>query len=104
MKDDKRESGDAGLTALLRSARQSVELPPGFQDRVWRRIEKCDVPSVNIMDRIAQWFLTPRLATAAVAVVVVLAAGVGAVRGIQKGDRQARDHYVALVDPSYLER
>ena len=102
-KEDKLEPGDAKLTALLRSGRPCAELAPGFRDAVWRRIEKGDQRSAGLVERLAKLFLTPRLATVAVTVVVVLAAGVGAVRGIHKGEQQARDRYVALVDPSYLE-
>ena len=104
MKEDNREFGDERLGMLLRSGRPKAELPPGFQNAVWRRIEKGDQRSVGLVERLAQWFLTPRLATVAVAVVVVLAAGVGAVRGMQKGEQQARDRYVASVDPSYFQR
>jgi hypothetical protein len=103
MKEDKLEAGDAKLSVLLRSGRPSGELPPGFRDMVWRRIEKGEQVSAGLLERLAQWFLTPRLATVAVTVVVVLAAGVGAVRGIQKGEQQARDRYVSSVDPSYFQ-
>jgi hypothetical protein len=104
MKEDKQEPGDAKLSTLLRSARPAAELPPGFQNAVWRRIEKGAEPSVGVLERLAQWFLTPRLATAGLAAVVLLAAGAGAVRGMRAGEREARDRYVASVDPSYLQR
>jgi hypothetical protein len=104
MKEDKPEPGDPKLSGLLRSSRPGVELPPGFRDAVWRRIEKGEQRPAGFLERLAQMFLTPRLAMAAVTAVVVLAAGVGAVRGVEKGERQARDRYVASVDPSYFQR
>jgi hypothetical protein len=103
MKDDNIEPDDAKLTTLLRSGRPGAELRPGFRDAVWRRVEKDQEPSVSIVERLAQWFLTPRLATVAVTAVVLLAAGVGAVHGMHRGERQARDRYVASVDPSYFQ-
>jgi hypothetical protein len=36
--------------------------------------------------------------------VVLLASGAGALRGIHSGEREARDRYVASVDPSYFQR
>ena len=97
-------ANDEKLSRVLRAGRPVAELPPGFQAAVWRRIEKDDAPSVSVVELLARWFMTPRLATAAVTAVVVLAAGLGAMRGIHKGDEQARDRYVASVDPSYLKR
>jgi hypothetical protein len=104
MKEDKTELGDPKLTALLRSGRPGAELPPGFRDAVWRRIEKGEQVSPGFVERLARLFSTPRLATVAVTVVVLVAAGVGAVRGMHKGEQQARDRYVASVDPSYFQR
>jgi hypothetical protein len=104
MREDVKPPGDEKLGRLLRAARPEAELPPGFQNSVWQRIERGEPLSAGILERLAGWFLTPRLATAAVAAVVLLAAGAGALRGIQSGEREARDRYVASVDPSYLRR
>lgn len=104
MKEDHLQPGDEKLNGLLRAGRPVAELPPGFQAAVWRRIEKSDAPSVSLVELLAQWFRTPRLATVAVTVVVMLAAGLGAVRGLHKGDEQARAQYVTSVDPTHLRR
>jgi hypothetical protein len=104
MKDDKREPGDEALGTLLRSARPQAELPPGFQSAVWRRIERGEAPSAGPLERLAGWFLTPRLATAGLAAVLLLAGGAGAMRGMRTGEREARERYVASVDPSYLQQ
>jgi len=104
MKEHKLEPGDAKLTALLRSGRPSAGLPPGFQHAVWRRIEKAEQASSGMLERLAQWFLTPRLAAAGLAAVVLLAVCAGVVRGIRTGEREARDRYVASVDPAYFRR
>ena len=104
MKEDKLEPVDANLTALLRSGRPSAELPLGFRDAVWRRIEKGERRTAGLVERLAQLFLRPRLAMATAAAVILLAAGAGAVRGISAGERQAMHRYVASVDPSYLQQ
>jgi len=104
MKEDKREPGDEGLSRLLRAGRPVAELPPGFEDCVWRRIENGERAAPGIWERLAGWFLTPRLAAAGLAAVVLLASVAGAVRGIHSGEREARDRYVASVDPSYFQR
>jgi len=104
MSEDVRQSGDERLAKLLRIARPAAELPPGFQNNVWRRIEKSDQPSVGILEQLAGWFLTPRLATAGLTVVILLAAGAGALHGMRNGQQEARDNYVASVDPSYSHR
>jgi hypothetical protein len=84
-------------------ARPQAELPPGFQAAVWRRIEHGDMSPVNVLERLARWFLTPRLATALAAAVLLVAAGAGAMRGVHKAERESRDRYVASVDPSYFQ-
>jgi len=104
MKEDNVQPGDEKLGRLLREARPVPDLPPGFQNAVWRRIEKDERPSVGVLERLAQWVLTPRLATAGLAAVVLLAAGAGAMHGMKMGEREARDKYVASVDPAYLHR
>jgi hypothetical protein len=101
MNEDKREPGDERLGTLLRSARPMAELRPGFQDAVWRRLENGERLPAGILERIAGWFLTPRLATAGLAAVLLLAGGAGAMRGMRTGERDARERYVASVDPSY---
>jgi hypothetical protein len=99
-----KEPGDEKLTALLRSARPAAELPPGFQRNVWQRIEKAEPWSAGILEWLAGWLLTPRVATVGLALIIVMAAGAGAARGMHAGEREARDRYVASVDPSYAPR
>ena len=104
MSEDVKQSGDEKFGKLLRAVRPKAELPPGFQNSVWRRIEQGKRPADRIMELVAGWLLTPRLATAALAVVILLAAGAGAVHGMRTGEQEARDRYVASVDPSYSHR
>jgi len=101
MSNDFQSSEDRRLKALLKAARPSVELPVGFQSSVWQRIERAGEPSTGFLERLAAWLLMPRVAVAGLTVVVLLAAGIGAARGMQVGEREARDQYMASVDPSY---
>src|SRR5690242_13548546 len=104
MKEDKLQPGDVKLSDVIRSGRPGAELPPGFQAAVWRRIEREEVARAGLVERLAAWFLTPRLATAGLVAVVLLGACAGALRGIRTGEREARERYVASVDPAYSQR
>jgi hypothetical protein len=104
MSENMMQPGDEKLGKLLRATRPIAELPPGFQDNVWRRIEKDEQPKAGLVELLAGWFLRPRLATIGLAAVVLLAAGAGAMQGIKSGEQEARDRYVASVDPSYSHR
>ena len=97
-----KKPGDEKLAALLRSARPAVDLPPGFQRDVWQRIETPEPRTAGIFEWLAGWLLTPRVATVGLALVIAMAAGAGAARGMRAGEREARDRYVASVDPSYV--
>ena len=104
MNKQRLQPSDEKFGALLRDARPVADLPPGFQNAVWRRVEKADERSLGFVQRLAGWFLTPRRATATFAAIVLLAAGAGVLRGMHTGEREARDRYLASVDPSYLSR
>jgi len=95
------DASDEKLNGLLKMSRPVGELPPGFQNRVWQRIEKLEQKPEPILDRFASWLVIPRVAFGALAAIVLLAATLGAVRGASAGVTEARDRYVASVDPSY---
>jgi hypothetical protein len=95
------EPSDEKLSGLLKSARPTGELRPGFENRVWQRIEILEEPE-SILDRLANWLLVPRVAFGTLAAVVIIAGTLGAVHGASTGATEARDRYVASVDPSYL--
>lgn len=89
------------LSGLLKRARPSGELSAGFENRVWQRIERLEQKPESILDRLAGWFRVPRVALGALAAVVLVAATLGAVHGASAGVNEARDRYVASVDPSH---
>ena len=100
MSEEIRQADDEKLRTLLRAARPTAEFPPGFQNAVWRRIESGYQVPVRFVERLAGLLLNPRLAAAGLAAVVLIAAGAGTMRGIRSGEQEARDRYLALVDPS----
>lgn len=100
-------SDDARLGELLRSARPQAELPPGFSNAVWRRIERANQPShgrslADSLDLLVGWLLRPRFALALAAVMMIS----GTIAGISNAgvntNRIARDRYVASVNPPDL--
>lgn len=93
---------DDKLSGLLKAARPTGEVAPGFQNRVWQRIEKAQRQPDSLLDRLARWVVVPRVAFGALAAVVVLAASLGAMHGTSTGMNEAKDRYMASVDPSYV--
>lgn len=91
------------LSALLREARPSPELPPRFQENVWRRIEHTEesvAVSDTWLDRLATWVLRPQLAFALAATLVLAGAGLGWSHGEQLARSEAQARYVSAVAPN----
>jgi len=95
------DAADGKLSGLLKMARPIGELPPGFENHVWQRIERLEQKPESMLDRLASWLMVPRIAFGALAAAVLLAGTFGAVHGATAGVNEARDRYVASVDPSY---
>lgn len=100
---------DAPLDALLQEWKVKPSLPPRFNEQVWRRIERAETapaPSVSLATVFANWIATmlprPALATAYVAVLLVIGASVGWSQARQETARVSSDlsaRYVQAVDP-----
>jgi hypothetical protein len=95
------DPSDEKLSGLLKTTRPVGELSPGFQNCVWQRIERLEQKPESMLDRLASWFLVPRVAFGTLAAVILLAATLGAVHGASTGAIEARNRYIASVDPSY---
>ena len=103
MPDDRR------LHTLLRESRVEPELPPGFENTVWRRIERAErpapaLPAADWLDALAAWFLRPRRAFATAAVVLVLGLSLGIVRGANSANDLAKARYLDAVSPPALRQ
>ncbi|HTI70241.1 MAG TPA: hypothetical protein VMF06_09750 [Candidatus Limnocylindria bacterium] len=96
--------GDAKLRTVLREAHPAPDLPPRFQEGVWRRLEKSENPSrepswLTWLDSLARRVLRPAYATAGLVVVLF----VGTWLGVQEGGRQLQQaekvRYVRAISP-----
>jgi hypothetical protein len=104
MKTNSQPPDDGGLRALLRESRVAPELPPGFQDAVWRRIERAETPAADWLDALAAWFLRPRRAFATAAVVLLLGLSLGIARGASSATDLAKARYLNSVSPPALRQ
>jgi hypothetical protein len=104
MKTNSQSPDDGGLRALLRESRVAPELPPGFQDAVWRRIERVEAPAADWLDALAAWFLRPRRALATAAVMLVLGLSLGIARGASQATDLAKERYLDSVSPPALRQ
>jgi hypothetical protein len=112
MKDDKPFEKDETLSKLLHTWKPEAQLPPRFQQAVWKRIESAEseitVPYWRVLAaRLAAALRRPALASAYVA--VLLFAGVGA--GYWHAEDRAaqvkselQERYVRTIDPYQMPR
>lgn len=99
----------ADLRALLRESRSSPELPPGFQNAVWRLIERAERPAATPaatawLDRLASWFLRPRRAFVTAAAMLVLGISLGIAQGASHARDLAKARYLDSVSPPVLRQ
>ncbi len=105
---------DEPLRALLKEWKATPDLPPGFQDRVWRRIERAEaqpIISVPLSTVWRNWIAgvlpRPALATACVAVFLAIGATFGWAQARHETERVSSDlsaRYVHSVDPYQAPR
>lgn len=105
---------DGALCALLKEWKATPDLPAGFQNQVWRRIERAESQAtVSIPLRIVwtNWIATllprPVLATAYLALFLALGATFGWAQARHETERVSGDlsaRYVRLVDPYQAPR
>jgi ferric-dicitrate binding protein FerR (iron transport regulator) len=95
---------DTKLSALLRQGRVSPDLPPRFQENVWRRIENAEAPvsakpGLSWLDALAALVLRPRFALATATALVVAGALLGARAGDLAANQTAQAQYLTAVAP-----
>jgi hypothetical protein len=104
MKTNSQLPDDAQLRALLRESRPTPELPPGFENAVWRRIERAEAPAADWLDALASWFLRPRRAFATAAAMLLLGLSLGIAQGASRANDLARARYLDSVSPPALRQ
>jgi hypothetical protein len=101
----------ARLRRLLHAAHPRPDLPPGFQNAVWRRVERLERPAPAPEDSLetlaqwltqtAAWLIQPRWAAAGLAAIVLL----GTLGGVRAGLAEARStthaRYLSAVAPHW---
>lgn len=94
------------LEPTLQEWRVTTPLPPRFQERVWKRIERAEVPGVSVADALRAWFTMafarPAFAVAYVSALLVAGLAIGFVQASHKAarwDRQLEARYVQSIDP-----
>jgi hypothetical protein len=93
---------DARLKGLLREARPAPDLPPRFQESVWRRLERQAAPaasSIGWLDRLVGLFLRPQFAMGSLALLLVIGSLTALPSGVQNARQAARERYLASVAP-----
>jgi hypothetical protein len=109
MKTDSQMPDDAKLRALLLESRPEPELPPGFQNAVWRRIERAEkhapaLSAADWLDALAAWFLRPRRALATAAVMLLVGLSLGFAQGASHATELAKARYLDSVSPRALRQ
>src|SRR5689334_8526213 len=95
------------LRSVLKEWKTNASLPPRFSEQVWTRIEKAEaVKSMPVTTLFSQWlervFARPVIATAYLAVLLVLGATAGSLRAQHRESRiddELAARYVQSLDP-----
>lgn len=107
MNEEKTNSADAKLSALLRESRAKPSLPPRFQEGVWRHIEEMEAPvenrrRISWLETMVAGLLRPRFALAVAVVLIGAGSVVGAREGRQAARQEAQTRYLAAEAPDLL--
>lgn len=114
MRPDQSTEDDARLSRVLREWQVDAALPPGFHERVWRRLEQADAPRASrppLGTLLNHWITTllprPALAAAYVALWLFIGGVAGWTQARQEISRvsgELKIRYVQTVDPYQLGR
>jgi hypothetical protein len=113
MRTEPRQEGDQRLHELLQTWKVSKSPPPGFPDRVWRRIESEEARPVSlwsrlegdILARLRAFLVQPAGAAAYLLALLVVGSGLGYWRSesyTAQAERAWRVAYVQSVNPTAI--
>ncbi len=105
------ECNDEQLSSVLRGWVVERSLPPGFQEQVWRRIERAEVrPRPSIWATVSGWLDTalprPRVALSYIAALLLLGVAAGSLSAQVKNSKlnaALSERYVQSIDPYYSD-
>jgi hypothetical protein len=111
MKENDPAGKDEALSKLLRTWKPEAQMPPRFQESVWRRIECVDDEKISVWQtlrgRVEAAFARPALASAYIAVLLFAGVGAGYWRAEDRSaqvESELRSRYVQNVDPYQMPR
>ena len=98
------DNSDEKLRNLLRAAKPSPDLPPGFQPGVWRRIESAEASSrpESWLEQLTALIFRPRYAVAWASVLVVTGILLGTHMGSESARHAAQMRYLQSVAPEFI--
>lgn len=112
MSEDHPIEKDEALSKLLKTWKPEAQLPPRFQEAVWRRIESAEAARPpSLLQTITIWIertlARPALAVSYVTVLLLTGVGVGYWHAEDKtahAESELRTRYVQTVDPYQMPR
>jgi hypothetical protein len=96
------DRGDGGLRKLLKEAHPPAELPPRFQEAVWRRIEAAQRSTSakgSWIESLLALFFRPAFATAGLAILMLAGGTLGVQTGKARAQEAAQARYITAVSP-----
>jgi hypothetical protein len=108
MKSDPNRETDTALNKILKEWRVEAQLPPRFQDQVWRRIERAETQAARVSFRslLTRWLEAlvpkPRLAYSYAAILLAVGVAAGAWAGQAQSSRLAASlgsRYLQSINP-----
>lgn len=105
MKTEPSEAEEPRLGLLLRQGRPEPPLPLGFEQSVWRRIQRAEAQGglggvIVWLDAFVERLLSPRLAVAGITALVVIGTVAGVISGLNSAKHIAQERYLAAVAPN----
>ena len=112
MPDNRPSEKDEALSRLLQTWKPEAQLPPRFQEAVWRRIEDAEpLHAPGLLHVITLWlektFRRPALAVSYVAIIMLVGAAAGfwhAEDRTAQARSEWRTRYVQSIDPYQMPR
>lgn len=111
MKRESHDENDRQLRSLLHDWKIEASLPPRFEEQVWRRIAREEVPSISPLLALKTWLgqfaLKPAFALSYATILIMFGLAGGLLQAQAKSHRASEElsaRYVQMVDPYQMPR